>query len=521
MVLDEARSAWRFRRSALTVAWSVALVGWLGVFIIPAQYESTAKVFVDTNSLLRPLLEGIAVQPSATDQVSLVRRALLSRTQLEQVVSQTALGERVSSDREKEEQIQSLMKQIRIDAGASTPNARDLNMYSIQYMDKDPALAYSVVKTLLDSLVSQSVGANRSNADTAQKFLRGQLDEYEKRLTEAEIRLAEFKRNNMEAMPDERGGYFQRMQGDSAELDRLSSQLTVAVNKRDELRAKLLGGTSATASGTAAIETSVDARILETRQREAEMLLRFTDNHPDIVALRETLQRLEAARAAELEDLRRNQTSLGAPRGSTSLVVQNLQIALNQAELDVTALRSQVLERQQRVSSLRQRITTMPEIEAQLARLNRDYDVTKAEYEKLLQKFEQARISDAADRVEEMRFRVIDQPIQAVNPAKPRRALLVLFVLALAMAAGAAFAFLRSKMMPVIVSARLKDMIAGMPVVARVEQILDEDAARQVRRGYWAVGAGACVLGLCGVALALLTPVIESALRATFLDTGV
>jgi hypothetical protein len=306
-------------------------------------------------------------------------------------------------------------------------------------------------------------------------------------------------------------------------LDRLSAELSVAVNKRDELRGKLLGGTQGTsgsAAGIAAIETSVDKQILETRQREAEMLLRFTDSHPDVVAMRETLERLEVARAAELADLRRNQASLGAPRGSTSLVVQNLQIALNEAELQVTALRSQVLDRQRRVASLRERINTMPEIEAQLMRLNRDYDVTKAEYEKLLQRFEQARISDAADRIDEMRLRVIDLPIQAVNPAKPKRALLVLGVLVLSLGAGGAYALLRARLAPVVVSAQLKDRIADVPVIARIEQFRNDVELVARRRGYWLIGSVAGGLATVGVALAMASPLIESVLEGSPFRAG-
>src|SRR5688572_12843806 len=239
--VSQLRSAWRFRWKALAVMWLVAVAGWIIVFLIPSQFESTARVFVDTNTLLRPLLEGIAVAPNTANQTDLVRRALLGRPQLESVIARTDLRHRARDERERENLVRDLMADIRITGDSATPQAREANIYMISYMDSDRRLAYTVVRTLLDSFVQQSLGANRADADTAQRFLRDQVSDYERRLTESEGRLAEFKKNNIGSMPDERGGYFERVQGEMTALDQLHASLTVAIHKRDELRGKLLG----------------------------------------------------------------------------------------------------------------------------------------------------------------------------------------------------------------------------------------------------------------------------------------
>jgi hypothetical protein len=92
-LLVHARSSWRFRWHALATKWILALTGWEIVFFIPSRYESSARVFVDTNTLLRPLLEGVTVTPDTGTQVDLVRRALLGRVQLEKVISETDRGQ--------------------------------------------------------------------------------------------------------------------------------------------------------------------------------------------------------------------------------------------------------------------------------------------------------------------------------------------------------------------------------------------------------------------------------------------
>ena len=107
------------------------------------------------------MLEGIAVTSNTTNQTDLVRRALLGRPQLERVIANTDLHLRVRNERDHENLLLDLMNEIRITGQAATPQTRDANIYNIAYMDADRRLAYTVVKTLLDSFVQQSVGANR------------------------------------------------------------------------------------------------------------------------------------------------------------------------------------------------------------------------------------------------------------------------------------------------------------------------------------------------------------------------
>jgi polysaccharide chain length determinant protein (PEP-CTERM system associated) len=515
--LSRLRSTWRFRWPALAVTWVVALLGWTVVFLIPSQYGSEARVFVDSNTLLRPLLEGIAVTPSTANQTDLVRRLLLGRPQIQSVIEKTDLRRRVRNEREREELISKLMTDIHITGDASSRQSREVNIYTISYMDTDKRLAYAVVRTLLDSFVQQSVGANRTDSDTAQRFLRDQISAYEGRLTESEARLASFKKRNIDAMPDERGGYFERLQAEVRTLDQLQSNLTVALHERNELRGKLLGksypGDSGGRIAAGVIETSVDGRIKEATAHLDEMLLHYTEKYPDVVATRETLARLEEQRAAEINALRRNQGALGSPRPTTSLVAQNLQIALNQKEVETASLQLQVNDRQQRVASLREHINTLPEVEAELLRLNRDYSVTKAEYERLLQRLESARLSEAADRVDEVRFKIIDPPVQALLPAKPKRVLLLFGTLLAALGAGAGCAWLLSHLRPVFVNpkelARFKDVM----VMGVVNQVISDKAQAAAGRASIALALTILLLLTSGALLALFHPAVESATR--------
>jgi polysaccharide chain length determinant protein (PEP-CTERM system associated) len=515
------RSAWRFRRAGIIGAWTIGIIGWLVVCLIPSQYESTARVYVDTNTLLRPLLEGMTVSQNTGSQVDLVRRALLSRPQLERVIDSTELHTRISSDRGRESAINDLAKDIQIRVDPSVPADREPSDFQIVYADGNPTVAYHVVDSVLQSFVTQSVGAARSDSDVAEKFLRTQIAGYEALLTQAETRLAAFKENNIGSMPDDRGGYFQRLQAQMGALDQLRSSLSVAQSKRDQLRAKLLGGPSANdASALGVAASSVDARLRQEQARLEEMLLRFTDKHPDVIALRETIGRLEAQRAQEIDQLRNNKRDLGTPRAGTSLVAENLQIALNQAELEVTSLQAQLADARRSVAELRESVNTTPKVEAELARLNRDYEVTKTEYDRLAQRLESAKLSDAAGRVNDVKFRILEPPTRALIPTKPHRNLLLLAVLAAALAGGAAIAWALAQLKPVFVHPRELRRFKNLAVFGVIGEVISDAtlaARRRAVRGVLITMTGLVIgTGL----LVLLYPSLESGVRAAWSNRG-
>ena len=327
--------------------------------------------------------------------------------------------------------------------------------FSIAYSDSDPKISYSVVKSLLDAFVAQSVQANRTDSESAQKFLTQQLADYDKRLTESEKRLADFQRRNIGSMPDDRGGYFQRLQAGMADIDRLGAALSVATHRRDELRQRLLGGSPGSDSGAGSPSSSVDVRIAEARTRLDDMLLRFTEAHPDVIALKETITTLEEQRRQEIESLRQNAYALGSARAaSTSPVTQNLQISLNEIEVELASIRAQMADQQHRVAELRASINTLPEVEAELTRLNRDYGTNKTQYDALLKRLESARLSERAERTQDVIFRVVDPPVQPLRPASPNRPLLAAGVFMAAMGSGVVLCYLLSLLRPGVPACR-------------------------------------------------------------------
>jgi polysaccharide chain length determinant protein (PEP-CTERM system associated) len=515
-VLDLARSAWRFRWTALAVAWVVALLGALVVLVMPSRYQSRAQIYLDTRSVLRPLLQGLAVSPQTQDQSDVVRHALLARPSLDQVATHVGLYGEHPTPESKERLLTALQEEITIKGDPST------GMYTILYADESAETARQVVKALLDTFVEKSLRAGQTDTQAAEGFLRQQVADYEKRLSESEQRLADFKKKNVGLMPDQRGDYFARLQTELANLQKVRTDLAVAERQRDELRRKISGqdnGAAILQQGTPSPQeiqsaTALDARIRDSRHQLDELLLKYTEKHPEVIALKEQIKRLEEQRRVQLGGVM--QTNGTRSEGSSvpvDPVVQNLQIALNSTDVQVAALQAQESESAARVAGLQRLVTTGPEIEAELARLNRDYGVTKAQYEALLQRLESARLSNDADRTEDRRFKVIEPPRAQLNPIAPNRLLLLIGVLFAAICMGLMVAALRALTHPVVFSKASLANLTGLPVIGTVSHARSPALVRAHRRTSFAYALVTLFLVVGILVTGVMSYPISNALR--------
>ncbi len=514
IVYSFARVAWRRRWVALATAWAVALVAWVVIMALPDRYEAAARVFVDARTPLRPVLEGIAIQSDYESQLSLVREALLSRPQLEAVARQTNLDANVSTPAQMDAVVTTLQKQIYVNA--FSPNspvgpsqARDA-VYVIAYQNTDRDKSVEVVRTLLDNFMEGTRSGSRSGSNEAQSFLNDQIAELEKRLQEAEERLAEFKKQNIGLLPGERGDYFTRLNQEMSGLQQAETNLAVALSRRTELQRQLsnarayLPGTGA--GGTAATGApDVTLRRQEAEQRLEDLLLRFTDRHPEVIALRQTIQELKERETRELAELQSGGEGTGAIRSlSANPLYQQIQSQLSQVEVEIASHQGAAAQHRREIANLRQFVDQVPEIEQEFARLNRDYGVTKDQYDQLVQRREQARVSGDAARSGIVRFDVIEPPRAPLEPTWPKRSLMIIGSLFLAVAAGMGVAILPQLFAPTFGDVGSLARKFGLPVLGAVSAVHTPRQRTEERREIRKVA-------LASLALVVLTGVMAVA----------
>jgi len=466
-ISDHLSGIWRYRWIALIGAWIVAIGGWGFVTQMEDKYLATARVHVDTNSVLRPLLRGLAIQPDVRQRVALMGRTLLSRPNMEKLIRMVDLDLQVKSDAEKDALLTKLQKTIKL-----TGTQRDSSIYSLSFVHADRAIAKRVVQSLISILIEGTLGDKRKDSAGATEFLDKQIADYEVRLAEAEGRLADFKRRYVGSMPGDTGGYYQRLEAARGTLSSAKLTLREAENRRNELKRQLAGEEPVfipTETTEVRTVSRLDQRIQNLQDQLDQLLLKYTDRHPDVIEINAILADLEEKRKAELEAVEEEQVANPQMNLNASPVYQQMRTMLAETEARVAELKVRVAEFTARAKALGSKVDQIPLIEAELQQLNRDYEAVSQQHGQLLKRRESAHLSDKAEQEStNVNFRVIDPPFVPQNPTEPNKLLLNTGVFVAAIGAAIGGALLLSLLRPVFGNRRSLGRITGLPVLGVV-----------------------------------------------------
>ncbi|MCR9258146.1 MAG: hypothetical protein NXH95_00350 [Pseudomonadaceae bacterium] len=496
--------AWKQRYAGLAAAWLVAVAGVVFVAMQKDVYEASARVYVNTASQLRMLLGDQIVDSNVEDQLRYVREALLGRPQLEHVAREVGLILEDDPPEVVAAIVGMLSSNIQLVSASEMsrqsrfrgPQTDDT--YFISYHNNDRQVALAVVQKLLSIFVEDTLGAKQTSSRAAGEFLSGQIAEYQARLQSAEAALADFNRRNFDKLPNLQGGYFQRLQTARQNMEESNQALNLANSRLDSIERQMRGEAPRLTAGGQMDPNSVESRILVAQSQLDSLRLRFTEEHPDVIAAREILTSLRK----QIAELYGDRADLDAP--SNNPVFQALQISRNEIKTEIAELSAEYAQRRSQVRELEGLIGEMPEVEAEMARLTRDYDVIRNNYQALLSSLERENLSREVLESDEMEFRIVDPPTAGIEPVAPRRALFTAFVMMLSLGAGFVVAYVLNQLQPVIDRVETLQKSLNLPVIGSVS-ISDGGGALAALGGARAVVYFCLLGGLLILVMSLLT----------------
>lgn len=452
LIEQYARAAWRRRWAGVFITWLICGVGWVGVYLVPNQYESSARLYVDADAILTPLLRGLAADSAPATQLEVLQRTLLSRPNLEKLVSKTDLDLSVASPSDRERLLQSLALDIRV-----SPQTR--NLFTITYRNKSAKLAHDVVQTLLSIFVESATGSNRTDMENARRFLEHQISSYEQQLRAAEKRRADFRLKYMEILPANLSPdqpYTSASEAAHNAVQDIDGRLQDATVKRDTLRQELSNTPAMlVAEDPARLQAQVRTKLQEANEQLKMLLLRDTEQHPDVIAQKKLIEALKASREgtapATIASAKADGTASAAPepgrRSVPNPVYEQLKIRLVDADSAVASLQRQRAVAAQLVERLEKVQREQPGLLAEYQNMDRDYGVLRRNYEELLGRLQSANIAQAADtQADKVKLQIVDPPETPRLPAAPNRLLLVSGVLVAGFGGGIAFTVLLSQL---------------------------------------------------------------------------
>jgi polysaccharide chain length determinant protein (PEP-CTERM system associated) len=501
---------WRHRRPALAAAWITGLIGAVSIWFIPERYEVSTKLYVDTQSVLRPLMSGLAFQPDQEQQVRMLAKTLISRPNVEKIVNDPALGFDLSDPAKTDQLIDKLVQRIQMKPLGGG------NIYGLSLRDVDPERALAMIERLLKMFVREGTDGKRRDSKDASKFIESQIKVYEAKLVEAEGQLKEFKLRNFGVSGTAQQDHFARISSLSENVSKLRVDLSAAANARDavlkelkkedpQLPREALGPNG---GAQAAPPTEVTTRLEFQRRQLDELRRRFTDEHPDVAAAVRTIRELEAEQAAERVRMETSRPPSGS--AATNPVYQSLRVSLAKAETDVATLRTQLAAQQSTLDQLRQTATRVPQVEAELVQLNRDYEIIRKNYDQLVARREAARMGERLDEsTADSEFRVVEPPAISPQPAFPSRKVMAAGVVVLSLFASLLVAYALSVARPVLGRVSELKALAPRPVLGSISGSLTpaiQAAERREARTLWVGGALLLLALLSNLAMTLIKP---------------
>jgi polysaccharide chain length determinant protein (PEP-CTERM system associated) len=430
-------AAWRHRWAAVIFAWLICIGGWLVVFSIPNQYESSARLFVDVDAVLTPLLRGIAIDSGLAGQLDMLQRTLLSRPNIEKLISKTDLDLSVSGPADLESMVSQLENAIHI-----VPQTH--NLFTITYRSTSPKLAFDVVQTILTIFVESKAGINRTEMDNARAFLQQQIASYEQQLRDAEKRRADFRSKYVDLLPNDANGISGLEQARTA-VRQLQGELQDATASRDMMNQALQStppmivtdpGTAGGGGGGGG--AVANPRLQEAERNLAELRLKYTDQHPDVIAARRLVDEIRSGRmGADPTPTAAPRTPASSARSVPNPIYEQFKVKLVQEEANIASIQRRLADAVHERDRLEEIARSAPSLQADFTNLNRDYDVIRKNYEELLGRRESMRIGVAADAdADKVKLQIIDPPVVPQIPVAPKRIVLVSAVLLAGLAGG-------------------------------------------------------------------------------------
>lgn len=456
---------------ALASAILICISGWSWTAFIPDIYKVEAKVFLDSKTILGPLLKGLAVENTIKQEEAMImRKTLLTRQNLLKVIRAVDLDLQAKNNRELEIIIKNLKEDIRIDSvNIEGIRKGKGNIFSISYLSEVPDTAKKVVETLLNIFVESILGKSRIGGDKAEEFIENQIKQYQDKLEEVEGKLKLFKQTYAGLMPRESSSYYSRLNKLEDNFEDAQMLLKEKMNQSVELKRQIntLIQNQSNYEQTILMESTspISKRIENIQIKLDDLLLQYTDKHPDVIANRRILNELEIKRNEEIKNKITNENSNNSEIIKSTLF-QELNIMHGQAKAEVAAIKARVESYGAKIVEMESIINDVPKVEAELAILNRDYAVIKKTYEELLQRGASAKMSREADQSSsQSQFNIIEPPVIPQKPESPNRLLLITLVLVFGISGGVVIAILYEQIIPTFYTEAQVEEEYDIPVI--------------------------------------------------------
>jgi polysaccharide chain length determinant protein (PEP-CTERM system associated) len=451
--------------------------------IAPKEYKASTLVLVTPQSVPENLVQA-TVTSKIAERLQSIEQEVTSRTRLETIITEFRLYEKKHKNLSKEEMVELMRKNIKVEL----PTKKDEKggFFSISFINDNPNIAAAVTNRLSSLFIEENLKIREQQASGTTEFLTNELAAAKAKLDQMETNVTNYKRRFMGGLPEQRDTNLKILEQMQMQNQRISESLRAAQDRKLFIQKQLtdmeMPASISVAAGSGKDNQSLNKPYLtqkdtnsaladntggtyETKRdklkRELEDLrTKYTDNHPDVIAIKKKLADLDKNRDTYDNDVKKD------PR------YKELKNQLMTTSIEIKRLQDESSSISAQVNKYLGRIEQTPAREQDMAALLREYDSTKAEYETLLKKSQGAQQAENLEKRQKgEQFKVIDPakiPEKPFTPDVPKILLIGLFA---GLAGGFTMAFIREQLDRSFHDAADVELSLGIKVLATIPKI--------------------------------------------------
>lgn len=437
-----------------------ALIPFLAVVLImtvylvfsPRKYTSSTLILVTPQKVPEEF-----VKPTVTarieDRLQSIAQESLSRTRLEQIISQLNLYEAEKRWMKQEEIIELMRKNTKVEI-----KGRE-GYFTISFTGEEPRVVTTVANRLASMFIEENLKFREQQAQGTTEFLGQELKAKKVMLENLEREITDYKRRYMGELPEQRDANLRILEQLQLHFQRIGEMLRAAQDRKLIIQKQLLEAEAA-AGPTIDIPS---VQLDDLRNQLAALKARYTDLHPDIITIKRKIDELEGKN--EAVDLEKN------PR------YRELKAQLTAIDVEIPRYAQEEAKIQNQIRLYRMRIENTPVREQEMTAMTREYLNTKASYETLLKKSQEAQQAENLEfRQKGEQFKVVDPARIPEKPVQPDIPKVLLIGFVLASAAAAASVIVRESIDHSFLDAEDVQITLGLKVLANIPKFENKAA---------------------------------------------
>jgi polysaccharide chain length determinant protein (PEP-CTERM system associated) len=391
------------------------------------------------------------------DRLQAMTEQILSRTRLQSTINRFHLYETRKrwAITQAGDPVEQMRTDIKIELVAAPGRPEQLTAFRIRYSAGTPQLAQQVNSELTSLFIDENLKSQEQLSESTNSFLESQLADARSKLEEQEAKVRTFKASHFGNLPSQvetnvqiLTGLQSQLQNTQRAVDGANQQKLYLESMQQEyqaIQATLGNGTLAATSPDA-----LNDDLLNLRHKLQEARLRYTEDYPDVVQLKDKVSKMEKLKQDIDSEISANEqpakstgdvnpgAGLQVQHGSTSPMMQiQSQLKANGLEIQNYQQREKKIESD--ITAYQARLNLTPETEQELADISRGYEESKSNYNSLLQKQNQSQLATSLEqRQQGEQFRILDPPSLPTRPSAPNHLLISIAGLLFGFAVGAA-----------------------------------------------------------------------------------